>query len=51
MVDNEEACRQAVSTRPRTGLNWTEILGAAGLESPGYHETVAAMRAAGRIKG
>lgn len=50
VVGNEKATQQRVPARPRRGLNWTEILGAAGLESPGYHETVEAMKAAGRIK-
>ncbi len=49
LVDNEEAPGQAV---PRIrGLNWTEILRKTGLETPGYHETIAKMKKEGRIKG
>jgi hypothetical protein len=48
-VDNQEAPEQTIS-RTR-GLNWTEILRRTGLESPGYHETIAKMKQEGRIKG
>jgi hypothetical protein len=49
VVDNEEATKQGL---PRTrGLDWTSMLAKTGLESPGYHETIAKMKTEGRIKG
>lgn len=47
MVDNEETASQGLpraASRPIRGLNWTAILAKAGLESPGYKETVEKMQ-------
>lgn len=49
VVDNKEAPKQGLS-RTR-GLDWTAMLAKSGLESPGYHETIAKMKMEGRIKG
>lgn len=49
LVDNQEA---SVKRLPRIrGLDWTSMLAKTGLESPGYHETIAKMKAEGKIKG
>lgn len=53
LVDNQEAAKQGLSApakRPVRGLDWTAILERAGLESPGYRETVEQMKKEGRIK-
>lgn len=53
MVDNQKTDPQSVPSdagRPVRGLNWTAILARAGLESPGYKETVEKMKADGRLK-
>lgn len=49
LVDNQEAPKQRLS-RTR-GLDWTSMLAKSGLESPGYHETIAKMKQEGKIKG
>jgi hypothetical protein len=41
---------KSVSGGGRASDFWTRTLGAMGLESPGYHETVGRMKAAGLIK-
>lgn len=53
LVVYEKAGKQRISgtTGKRYGMNWSEMLAAADLESPGYHETIDKMRRAGRIKG
>lgn len=49
LVDNQETPKQRV---PRaSGLDWTSMLAKSGLESPGYHETIAKMKQEGKIKG
>jgi hypothetical protein len=47
MVDNEKANEQRlpVAAKRPYGLNWTRLLNEMGLESPGYQETVAKMKA------
>lgn len=53
LVDNEKTSNKGLSTdarRPVRGLDWTSILAKAGLESPGYRETVEKMKAEGRLK-
>jgi hypothetical protein len=53
LVGNEKASSKGVpanAERPVRGLNWTEILSKAGLESPGYRETIDKMKADGRLK-
>lgn len=53
MVDNKEATEQRLSADPGSvsrGIDWTSILKASGLESPGYHETIAKMIKDGKIR-
>lgn len=53
LVGNEKASSEGIpinAERPVRGLNWTEILSKAGLESPGYRETIDKMKADGRLK-
>ena len=49
VVGNEKASKQGLP-RAGYGMNWTEILGRAGLESPGYHEVIKKMKEEGRIR-
>lgn len=53
LVVYEKTSKQRISgiAGKRYGMNWSEMLVAANLESPGYHETINEMRRAGRIKG
>jgi len=53
LVDNEKAGKQRLPIAPGRsyGMNWTEMLAEQQLESPGYQETLRAMRREGRIKG
>jgi hypothetical protein len=53
VVDNKKANEQGLSSsarRPVRGLDWTFILERAGLESPGYRETIDKMKADGKLK-
>ena len=53
LVGNKEACSEMLSAdakRPIRGLNWTEILERAGLESPGYRETIDKMKKDGKLR-
>jgi hypothetical protein len=49
LVGDTKTDRHGLSRPPR-GLNWTQILKDAGLEAPGYHETIEKMKKEGRIK-
>ncbi len=53
LVDNEKAGKQRLPIAPGRayGMNWTEILAEQQLESPGYQETLRAMRKEEGIKG
>jgi hypothetical protein len=54
LVDNKETSQQRLANAPRErkprGLDWTAILKNAGLETPGYEETIETMKREGRIK-
>lgn len=53
LVDYKKTSSQGLPTPPERfvrGLDWTAILKRAGLESPGYKETVDRMKKEGRIK-
>lgn len=49
LVGNQEADQQSLSDS-RRGMNWTAMLAAKGLESPGYHEVIRQMKKEHRIK-
>ena len=52
-MDNEKASDQGIpgsAARPTRGQDWTRILGKAGLEAPGYHETIDKMKREGRLR-
>jgi len=42
-VDDSQTTEQALP-KPTKGINWSALLGPAGLESPGYQETLAEIR-------
>ena len=50
LVGNQEADQQGLSNSSR-GMNWTAMLAAKGLESPGYHEVIRQMKKEHKIKG
>lgn len=53
LVDHQETSNQGLPTpakRSVRGLDWTAILDRAGLESPGYKETVDQMKKEGKLR-